>query len=62
MSTHATTLIAGAKHSRSNADKMRAWFVTRPDMAKANRVAYVRDYERRKFLTKEDADRLVADL
>jgi hypothetical protein len=52
-------LIVGPQHSRSNADKIRAWATaekTRPEHLRE----FVRDWRDRKFLAPKEADALIA--
>lgn len=61
MSGFGLILTAGDKHSRANADKIRAWRKHSDQRPPRDFTLFVRDYERRGFLAKGDADALVAE-
>jgi hypothetical protein len=53
---HELTLIAGPKHSRRNAELIRAWLRNYPA---ADTNPMIRDWYKRNFLTEEDAKGLI---
>lgn len=59
MSGLALILIAGDKHSRTNAEKIRAWLTGDGSHHRQHIEALVADWRDRNFLTKEDAAALV---